>query len=207
MVGTGTRNARAISSGREAREGAEGEGHLRLDGQRGVAAREDQPQTIVGNGVVVGALVVPVHLVLRPPGQLLGVPFQHPVSPQPVDRPVPGHRHDPARGLSGTPSAGQRRSAARYASWTASSASPMLAEDAGEQRDGTPELSTGTPGRLPPPARSRRSRHHHHGPHLDRAVAGRPGSARHAPAPGPASRIRARRTRPAPRASPRTARR
>jgi hypothetical protein len=90
--------------------------------------------------VVVRALVVPLHLVLRPPGQLLCVPFQHPVSPQPVDRPVPRRRHDPRPRVVGN-SVGRpaaQRGQVRILNRVLGESD--VAEDAGKQRDGTPEL-------------------------------------------------------------------
>jgi hypothetical protein len=68
------------------------------------------------------------------------VPFQHAVAPQPVDRPVPRHRHDPRPGVVGNavrrPAAqrGQVRILDRVLG------EPDVAEDAGKQGDGAAEL-------------------------------------------------------------------
>ncbi len=55
MVGTGSRKARAISSGFQAAEGVQREGDLRLGRQGRMAARKNQAQPVIGDfgGVVI----------------------------------------------------------------------------------------------------------------------------------------------------------
>ena len=63
------------------------------------------------------------------------MPFQHPVSPQPVDRPVPRHRHDPRPRVVGN-SVGRpaaQRGQVRILNRVLGESD--VAEDAGKQRD------------------------------------------------------------------------
>jgi hypothetical protein len=139
IVGSAASSARDLRH-RQPRHQPQRQRHLRLDRQRRVAAGEDQPQPLVGDGVVVRALVVSVHLVLRPPGQLLRVPFQHPVAPQPVDRPVPRHRHDPRPWVVGHTVGRPAAQRGQVGILDRVLGESDVAEDAGKQRDGTPEL-------------------------------------------------------------------
>ena len=58
IVSSGTRNARAISSVAQAAERAQGQGDLRLERERRMAAGEDQLEPLVGKGRL-------LHLVLH----------------------------------------------------------------------------------------------------------------------------------------------
>ena len=118
IVASGTRNARAISRRRQAAERAQRQRHLRLGRQRRMAAGEDQLEPLVGNTVV-------VHLVLARLGHVEQLRLRRRACGRggsgrsrgcaPV---VTSH----ARGLSGTPSRGQRSAAIANASCAASSA-------------------------------------------------------------------------------------
>jgi len=94
MVASGTMKARAISGVESPPEGPQGEGDPGLGRQGRVAAGEDQPQPVVGDGV---------HLVVLPAGRLqqgqgspaLGQPA---LAAEPVDGLVAGGGDDPGPG-------------------------------------------------------------------------------------------------------------
>ena len=98
MVGSGTRNARAISLGGEPAEQAQRERDARLGGQHRVAGGEDQPQEVVADVVVHGG--VEVRRERRPPGlqvagELLVLALQPRAAAQLVDGAVLGRGHQP----------------------------------------------------------------------------------------------------------------
>jgi hypothetical protein len=85
--------------GREPAERTQRQRHLRLEGECGMAAGEDQLQAFVGERCGV------VHRVLRRVGQfptdLLGLRGKRPVAAYAVDRAVAGRRDQPAGGVLG----------------------------------------------------------------------------------------------------------
>ena len=96
----------------QAAEQPQGERDLGARGQGRVAAGEDQPQALVGHGLV---LVEGLErLGGRPQPDGLAVPaLAHRVAAEAVDRPVSGRRDDPPRRDAGSPSSGQRSEAPR----------------------------------------------------------------------------------------------
>ena len=78
--------------GREASELAQGQGHLRLRRKRGMAAREDELQALVGEGHL-------VHFVLRGFGdvQLAELALERPPPPDLIDGAIPRRGDQPGR--------------------------------------------------------------------------------------------------------------
>ena len=91
IVGSGTRNARAISGGGQAAERPQGERHLGLGAERRVAAGEDQLEPLVRERRVVHRSVLRRLGHLEQP-RLRG---QGALAADPVDRPVARRRDEP----------------------------------------------------------------------------------------------------------------
>ena len=94
----GTDEKRAGESGGvEPAKGAQRQRHLRLQGQRRMAAGEDELQPLVGEDLCVGI----DHLVLRGRvgKQERELALERSLAPDPVERPPPRHGHEPGGGL------------------------------------------------------------------------------------------------------------
>ena len=84
---------------RQPAEQAQRQRHLRVGGERRVAAGEDQLEPLVGNH---GLLVLRVGRgQLLQPSEELRLACQRPLAPDPVDRPVARGRDDPRAGIRG----------------------------------------------------------------------------------------------------------
>jgi hypothetical protein len=83
----------------EAADEAQGQRHLRLDRERGMAAREHQPEPLVGDHRDVLAARHVGHGLLQLTRDQRLLLAQHGLAPQPVDRPALRRRHDPAARL------------------------------------------------------------------------------------------------------------
>ena len=107
--------------------------------QRRVAAREDQPEPVVGDRAHV-ALVASERLELGEPGLRLGLLAERPLASQPVDRPVARRRRDPRAGVVGDPRSGHIRSACDERLLDRVLGQVEVAEDADQGRDRPPLL-------------------------------------------------------------------
>ena len=144
IVSFGTRKARAISSVVKPAERPQRQRDLAVEGERGVAAGEEQLEPLVGNRGL-------IHLVLHglrnvEQARLLG---EGAVSPDPVDGPVARRRHQPGPRVVGRPLArpalrrdrerllsgllGQLE-AAEEADQVGEDAAPLVSEDLVEDR-------------------------------------------------------------------------
>ena len=203
IVGSDTRNARAISSVVEAAERAQRERHLGVDRERRVAAGEDQLEAFVAEASVVLGLVLHGSSAL----EQLRLRGERALAPDPVDRAVARGRDQPPGGARrhafARPALGGDRErllggllgeveVAEEADQRGEDPPPLLAEDLLDQRSTTGRTSTAPPMRAAGIARGE----------LDRrveVVGARAGSSRRAP---PSSRGTGRRSsacgRPAP---------
>ena len=94
-VGSGTRNARAISRVVEPGDRAQRERDPSVEGERGVAAGEEQPQPVIRDLVHVVSHRLELGDLQRGGGLLPA----HPFPPEPVDRAVAGRGEQPRGGV------------------------------------------------------------------------------------------------------------
>ena len=92
-------------AGREAAEGLQRQRNSRVHPQGRVAAREDQPQPVVGDPAHV-RLVSSERLERLHDAELRRLLTQRPLTPEPVDRAVARGRRDPRAGVVGDPALG-----------------------------------------------------------------------------------------------------
>ena len=136
MAGSATRNARAISAGRQPGDLAERQPDARLGGERRVAAGEDEREPVVGDRA---------HVVLLggqrfEPGEQLGLAREGLLAADPVDRAVAGRRDDPGAGIGGLAVALPPLECDRERVLHRVLGELDVAEDAGEDGDGTAPL-------------------------------------------------------------------
>ena len=120
-------------------EQAQGERDLCVGRERGVAAREDQRQPLVGDRGHVVVLVV-VGRERGEPGELLLLGLEGPPAAEPVDRAVPRGRDDPGAGVRRDAVAGPALGRDRERLLDGVLGEVEVAERADQDRDGAPEL-------------------------------------------------------------------